>query len=141
MTFLPSYGPEMRGGTANCTVIVSDSVISCPIVDKASCLVAMNQPSLDRFAAMAEAKGSIFINSSLVSGNVNRKDVSVHRVPAGEIAQNLGNPKAANMVMLGALTRGLQMVEEESMNRVLCEIFSGPKKHLLEVNRKAFFAG
>ncbi len=140
VTFLPSYGPEMRGGTANCTVIVSDSPISCPIVDKADCLVAMNQPSLDRFVDMTETGGSIFLNSTMISSKVNRKDVSIHRIPAGEIAQNIGNPKVANIVMLGTLTRGLKMVKEESINQVLSEIFSGPKKHLLNINKKAFTA-
>lgn len=140
VTFLPSYGPEMRGGTANCTVIVSDTPISCPIVDQATCLAAMNQPSLAKFEDMVEPGGSVFVNSSLVTQEGLRKDVSVHKIPAGDMAQELGNPKTANIVMLGALVRELGVVKPESMERVLEEVFSGSKAGLLTINQKAFYA-
>jgi len=140
VTFLPSYGPEMRGGTANCTVIISDAPISCPIIDKATCLVAMNQPSLTKYEEMVEAGGTIFENVSLVKKGTERKDLTTHAVDAGEVAISLGNEKMANIVMLGALVRTMGFVSEENMIKVLEKTFSGRKAHLLEKNLVAFCA-
>ncbi|MDD3350021.1 MAG: 2-oxoacid:acceptor oxidoreductase family protein [Eubacteriales bacterium] len=138
VTFLPSYGPEMRGGTANCTIVISDSPISCPLVDKATCLVVMNQPSLAKYEDMVEPGGTVFINSSLVKQGVKRSDLTEIAVEAGELAIGLGNEKMANIVMLGALIRKMNFVSEENMEKVLAKVFSGRKEHLLEGNRVAF---
>ncbi len=140
VTFLPSYGPEMRGGTANCTIIISDAPISCPIIDKATCLVAMNQPSLVKYEGMLEPGGSIFVNTSLIKQGVKRTDVSEFPVDAGEIAIGLGNEKMANIVMLGALLRQMNFVSESSMEKVMEKIFSERKAHLLKNNLVAFHA-
>ena len=140
VTFLPSYGPEMRGGTANCTVIISDRPISCPIVDKASCLIVMNQPSLIKYEGMVESGGTIFVNSSLVKQDVARKDVTVLKVDAGETAKTLGNEKMANIVMLGAVLRKIPFVSETDMEKVMKKVFSEQKAHFLADNIKAFHA-
>ena len=140
VTFLPSYGPEMRGGTANCTVIISDAPISCPIVDKATCLVVMNQPSLVKYEGMVESGGTIFVNTALIKQKVNRTDVSVALVDAGETAKDLGNEKMANIVMLGALLRQMGFVSEANMEKVMAKVFSGSKAHLLADNKVAFHA-
>lgn len=137
VTFLPSYGPEMRGGTANCTVIVSDAPISCPIIDQATCLVVMNQPSLIRFEKIVAPGGDIFVNTSLIKHKVEREDVTVHNVDSGEIAKELGNERAANIVMLGALIKHLEIVKLESIEKVLAEVFSGSKADLLQLNQRA----
>lgn len=140
VTFLPSYGPEMRGGTANCTIVMSNAPIACPLVDKATCLVVMNQPSLAKYEGIVESGGTIFVNSSLVKQEVMRTDVTVYKVEAGDTAIALGNEKMANMVMLGALTRQMGYVTPETMDTVLAKVFSAGKAHFLEDNQKAFRA-
>ena len=140
VTFLPSYGPEMRGGTANCTVIISDVPIACPIVDKATCLIVMNQPSLVKYENIVESGGTIFVNTSLIKQEVSRKDVSVYNVDAGETAKSLGNEKMANIVMLGAVLRQMSFVTETTMEKVLGKVFSEQKAHFLADNKIAFHA-
>ncbi|MGI6727847.1 MAG: 2-oxoacid:acceptor oxidoreductase family protein [Anaerovoracaceae bacterium] len=140
VTFLPSYGPEMRGGTANCTVIVSDNPISCPIVDHPTCLVVMNEPSLVKFEEKVAPGGVIFVNTSLIKQKVQRNDVKVYYVDAGETAKSLENERAANIVMLGAVIRQMGLTNIESIEKVLEEVFSGRKAHLLSVNKKALNA-
>ena len=103
VTWLPSYGPEMRGGTANCTVIISDKRISCPLINDADVMVAMNLPSLRKFESMVNPGGVIFINSSIVPETSSRTDVRVIEIPANDKAAEIGNSRAANIVMLGAI--------------------------------------
>jgi len=141
VTFLPSYGPEMRGGTANCTVIVSDGPISCPIIDKATCVVAMNLPSLLKFENTVETGGSLFINSSLIEAEAQRDDINVLQVNATEIAKEEGNERVANIVMLGAIVENTGAVKAESIREIIKETFSGKKASLLPVNERAFEAG
>ncbi|MDD3693765.1 MAG: 2-oxoacid:acceptor oxidoreductase family protein [Oscillospiraceae bacterium] len=141
VTFLPSYGPEMRGGTANCTVIISDHPISCPIIDKASCVVAMNLPSLLKFESMIEPGGKLFINTSLIEAEPARKDIEVYKVGATEAAKAEGNEKVANIVMLGAVIEQTGVVNAESIKKLLGETFSGTKASLLKINEGAFETG
>ena len=141
VTFLPSYGPEMRGGTANCTVIVSDNPISCPIIDKATCVVAMNLPSLTKFEDTIESDGSLFINTSLIEAEAKRTDINTFKVKATETAKEEGNERAANIVMLGALVEGTGIVKAETIEEIIEETFSGKKASLLAVNERAFEAG
>lgn len=107
VSWLPSYGPEMRGGTANCNVIVSDDEIGSPIVTEATAVIAMNLPSLDKFEHSVMPGGTLIINSSLIERKCSRTDIDVFYIPANEIADELGNNRVANMVMLGAYLKKL----------------------------------
>jgi len=137
VTFLPSYGPEMRGGTANCTVVVSDSPISCPLIYEADAVIAMNLPSLTKFESLVKKDAKLFINSSLIAADTTRSDVEFIKVPANETAISLGNERAANIVMLGAIVSRTNVVKMESIEHVLETVFSGAKAKLLPLNQKA----
>lgn len=138
VTFMPSYGPEMRGGTANCTVVVSDDPIACPLVDSITDLVAMNYPSMLKFESMVVPGGNIFVNASLIDGEPDRRDVNVCKVHAAELAEELGNAKAANMVMLGAIIAQTKIATPATVERVMADkVFTGAKAKLLPLNRPA----
>lgn len=142
VSWLPSYGPEMRGGTANCNVIVADSLIGSPIItDDATCAIVMNLPSLDKFEADIQANGRLLINSSLIEKKASRDDVQAYYIPANEIALELGNARVANMVMLGAYIELTKAVEVESLHKALQKVFGGKKAHLIEINEKALERG
>lgn len=140
VTWMPAYGPEMRGGTANCTVIVSDKKISSPIVTEATAVVVMNLPSLHKFEKLVKPGGQLFINSSLVPENTIREDVEVFRIDANEIAVRLQNDKVSNMVVLGAVVRKTGVVKMESVNTVMERFFTGKKENILPLNKKALTA-
>lgn len=140
VTFLPSYGPEMRGGTANCTVVVSDKAIGSPLIFEADALIVMNPPSLTKFESLLKPNGKLFINTSLVDLKPTRTDIDVINVPANDIATDLGNARAANIVMLGAIVKETGVVSSEAMDKVLEKIFSGRKAKLLDLNKKAIDA-
>ena len=97
VSWLPSYGPEMRGGTANCSVVVSDEPVASPVINKCDCVIAMNRPSLDKFEQNVLPGGKLFINSSIIDKKATRTDIDVYYVPCNEIADKLNNPKVANM--------------------------------------------
>lgn len=137
VTWLPSYGPEMRGGTANCTVVVSDRPISCPLIHEADLLVVMNLPSLLKFEDMVVPGGVLIINSSLVPEKARRSDIRVVEIPANEKAMELGNDKAANMIMLGAILKETGIVQPETVRHQLEVMFSGRKAKFLPLNQKA----
>jgi 2-oxoglutarate ferredoxin oxidoreductase subunit gamma len=142
VTWLPSYGPEMRGGTANCTVIVADRPIGSPVVDSPDALVAMNFPSLDKFEPRVVEGGTIVVNSSLVKRKVRRSDVTAIPVPTNEIAAELGNPRVVNMVALGALVRALGIVPLEAIETAMAEELRGRSRgKLVAVNREALRRG
>jgi 2-oxoglutarate ferredoxin oxidoreductase subunit gamma len=142
VSWLPSYGPEMRGGTANCNVIVADSLIGSPIItDDATCAIVMNLPSLDKFEADIQANGRLLINSSLIEKKASRDDVQAFYIPANEIALELGNARVANMVMLGAYIELTKAVKVESLHKALQKVFGGNKAHLIEINEKALERG
>ena len=142
VSWLPSYGPEMRGGTANCSVIVSDAPIGSPVItNDATCLVAMNLPSLVKFEQDVEAGGVIFVNSSLIEQKVGRDDVHAYYVPANQIANELGNLKVANMVMLGAYLKAIHPVKDESIIETFHKLFTGAKEKLIPMNEKALQRG
>jgi len=142
VTWLPSYGPEMRGGTANCTVVLSDEPIGSPVVDNPTALVAMNLPSLDRFEKTVAEAGTILINSSLITRPTERKDLNVLKVPANDIAVSLGNARAANMVALGAIVKATAVVSLELIRTTMAEMLGhkGSAK-LIAVNEQALSAG
>ena len=137
VTWLPSYGPEMRGGTANCTVVVSDQPIRCPLIDEADVLVVMNLPSLLKFEPMVVPGGLLFINSNLVPQEPKRTDLRVHKVPINTEAAQLGSDKAANIVMLGAILKETNLVKKDTIEHELEKLFSGRKAKYLDMNRKA----
>ncbi len=141
VTWLPSYGPEMRGGTANCHVIVSDKPISSPIVTKATTVVAMNLPSLSKFQGFLEEDGKLFINNSLIDVKPERKDIKDYYVSANDIAMGLYNSKIANMVMLGAIIKETGVVSHNTVEKVLEKIFHGDKAKLIPVNIEALKKG
>jgi 2-oxoglutarate ferredoxin oxidoreductase subunit gamma len=140
VTYLPAYGAEVRGGTANCTVAISDDEIASPVASSPEFVVAMNQPSAVKFQHHIQSGGLFFLNSSLVEVEILRGDIEIVRVAANKIAEELGSPKAANMVMLGALTRKSGLVELASMIETLKRIM-GAKKKLVDVNEKALKTG
>jgi 2-oxoglutarate ferredoxin oxidoreductase subunit gamma len=114
VTWIPSYGPEMRGGTANCTVVISDDEIGSPIAKNPRVVLAMNLPSMEKYESLIVPEGYFIVNSSMVNRDVKREDLHVAMIPANEIAEELGNHKAANMVMLGSLisNSGILMIDD-----------------------------
>ncbi len=140
VVWIPSYGPEMRGGTAYCTVVISDRPIGSPIIRNPQHLVAMNRPSLEKFAPAVKAGGVIFINSSIISIEAGRDDVDVLKVPIIEIARDLGNVKAANIIALAAFVTRSKIVEFEVLKESVKEKFA-EKEKLIPLNMKALDAG
>jgi Pyruvate/2-oxoacid:ferredoxin oxidoreductase gamma subunit len=126
VTWLPSYGPEQRGGTANCTVVISDQPIASPVVADPTILVAMNRPSLDRFEPQVRADGLIIADSTLVERIPARTDVRAFSVPATAIAQELGSTRAANVVLMGALLALAPILSMESIRAALAEKAKDP---------------
>lgn len=137
VTWLPSYGPEMRGGTANCAVIISDRPIACPLINDADVLVVMNLPSLLKFEPMLKPGGVLFVNSSMVPEKAKRTDIREIEVSANEKALELGSDKAANMVMLGAILRETGIVDPETIRAEMRHMFSGRKEKFLPMNLNA----
>ncbi|NMA24471.1 MAG: 2-oxoacid:ferredoxin oxidoreductase subunit gamma [Clostridiales bacterium] len=137
-TFFPSYGPEMRGGTANCTVVVSDKPVGCPLIYEADAVVVMNLPSLIKFEPLVKPGGVLLLNTSMINQPAKRTDIKVINVPINEIAKELGSAKVGNMVMLGALIRSTIIVSEASIEAVMKKMFTGEKARLNDLNMKAF---
>jgi 2-oxoglutarate ferredoxin oxidoreductase subunit gamma len=140
-TFFPSYGAEMRGGTANCSVIVSDIEIPSPVVSEPDCVVAMNIASLDKFESRVRSGGTIFVNSSLVKRELGRDDVEEIKIAANEMAEGIGSAKAANMVMLGSVIKKTGAVDLNSAVDSLKSVLSERAMALLDVNKKALRKG
>ena len=139
-TYLPSYGAEVRGGTANCTVVISDDEIASPVASSPEFVIAMNQPSAVRFQNHIQSGGLFFINSSLVESEVSRGDISVVSVPANSVAEKLGSPRSANMVMLGAFIKKSGLVSFDSVVDGLKSTL-GKKQKLLAINEEALKTG
>ena len=138
--YLPSYGPEVRGGTANCTVDISDEEIASPVASAPDFVVAMNQPSLDKFQNQIASGGLLFINSSLVEAEISRGDIEVFKVEASSIAEKIGSLKSANMVMLGALIKKSNLISISTLIEIL-ENTLKKKGKLIAVNKEALMAG
>lgn len=142
VTYFPSYGPEMRGGTANCSVIVSDEPVGSPVISELGILVAMNRPSMEKFEAMVKPGGTLFYNSSLIDVKPKRTDIKAVAVPANEIANELGNTRVANMVVMGAILKATGVVHIDTVMKVLTEkVLTGKKKDLVGINRTALEKG
>jgi 2-oxoglutarate ferredoxin oxidoreductase subunit gamma len=119
VTWIPSYGPEMRGGTANCTVVVSDEEIGSPFVKNPTAVIAMNLPSLDKYEPLVKPGGYLVVNTSMVNRKVEREDINIISVPANEIAEAIGSKRAVNMVLLGALLGNLNILPMKAMEEAL----------------------
>ncbi|NLK86115.1 MAG: 2-oxoacid:ferredoxin oxidoreductase subunit gamma [Clostridiaceae bacterium] len=141
VSFLPSYGPEMRGGTSNCHVIVSDDPIGSPILNSATVVMAMNRPSLDKFEKYLEPGGILLVDSSLVNRRPERKDIRVFEIPATQIASDLGNLAFANIVMLGKLIHETGAVSAEYIEKGLKKVLPERKHYLIPDEMKALKIG
>jgi len=141
VTWMPSYGPEMRGGTANCTVMLSSERIGSPVTRHPSSLVAMNRASLDKFEDAVKPGGLLVINSSLVERDLKRSDIKVFRVPANKIAEETGTLQVANMAALGAYVGAKGIVSLESVMAGLRRMIPEHRKELLAVNETALRQG
>ncbi len=141
VTFLPSYGPEMRGGTANCDVIVSDKPIASPVIAHPEAAIIMNLPSLDKFEPLMKENGLLVLNKTLIPREVKRKDVRVLQIDAQTVARELGNEKVTNMVLLGAYAEIEKPVKLESLKKALKHFLTGKKEKLIPVNEKALEKG
>ena len=141
LSWLPSYGPEMRGGTCNCSVIVSDDPVGSPIIAHPTILMAMNEPSLDKFEDTVAPGGTIFVDSSLIERKVRRTDVEVVYIPATKMAKEMEATSLANMIILGAIVAKTGCVKCETVSAALRETISARKANLLDLNLKAVEAG
>lgn len=141
VSFLPSYGPEMRGGTSNCHVIVSDDPIGSPILNSATVVMAMNRPSLDKFESYLESGGILLVDSSLVNRSPERKDIKVFEIPATQIASDMGNLAYANIIMLGKLINETGAVSAEYFEKGLKKVLPEKKHYLIPEEMKALKLG
>ena len=137
--WFPSYGPETRGGTANCAVIISSNYINSPIFSKANCLIAMNKPSLDKFIDKVEDDGVILYNESLINEVTTNKQII--GVPVNSMAAELGNPRVINMVMMGAYSEVFKTFSQDLIEEVLIKILGPAKAKMVDINIKAINAG
>lgn len=141
VTWMPSYGPEMRGGTANCTVVVSDKPIASPLPSAYDVLLAMNKVSLEKYIDSLLPGGDLFINSSIIDCDIKRDDINVHYVDTIGIAESeIGNEKTANMVMLGAIIKKTAVVKMATMEKTFKKLMTGKKEKLIPANMKALEA-
>lgn len=141
VSWLPSYGPEMRGGSANCSVVVSDEPVGSPVIAQATDVIVMNAPSYDKFEGKVIAGGNLFVNTSLIKDKEYRNEVNVYSVPVNDIAADLGNNRVANMVMLGAYVEATGLVSVDSIVGAFTKVYGDKKKKLLPLNQQAISAG
>ena len=141
VSWLPSYGPEMRGGTASCSVIISDEAVGSPIVSNPDVLVAMNLPSLDKFEDAVVPGGIIIADSTLIERKVKRDDVTVYYVPATRLASENNIPTLANMIIIGKLMEAVNEYSEEGVNAALSKVISAKHANMLDANLKAIKLG
>lgn len=141
VSWLPSYGPEMRGGTANCSIIISDTPVGSPIVSNPDILIAMNLPSLDKYEDAVVPGGKIFIDSTLIERKIKRTDVEAYYVPATQIAAENGIPTLANMIIIGKVMKECEELSHGDFNKVLGKVVSARKQNLYDANFKALELG
>ena len=141
VSWLPSYGPEMRGGTASCSVILSDEPVGSPIVSNPDILVAMNLPSLDKYEDAVVPGGTIYVDSTLIERKVKRNDVTVHYIPATGLANENGMPTLANMIIVGKILGEMNEFNEAGVNAALGKVISARHANMLDFNLKALTIG
>lgn len=140
-TWFPSYGPEMRGGTANCQVVISDEPVTSPILSRPQVAIVLNKPSFQKFEPLVAPGGLLIVNSSLVDQESLRKDIEVVAIPATDIAQEIGSLQVANFVLLGAYLEKVKAVDFNSVEKVLEKILTGSKAKFLPLNKEALKRG
>ena len=141
VSWLPSYGPEMRGGTANCSIIISDSAVGSPIVSNPDILIAMNLPSLDKYENETKAGGQIFVDSSLIDRKVERTDVETYYIPATKMASDEGLTGLANMIIIGHMIAKSGIVPEENIEKAMQKVVPATKQNMFDLNMKAVQLG
>ncbi len=141
VSFFPSYGAEMRGGTANCSVVISSEEVTTPVVSQPDTVIIMNEPSLVKFEPMLKAGGLMIINSSLVNSKPKRTDIKVVYVPCNKIAEETGNRKAANMVALGAFIAHTKAIPIDAVSKAMPKVYKKLTPEVLELNVKALKKG
>ena len=141
VSWLPSYGPEMRGGTASCSVIISDEEVGSPIISEPDVLIAMNLPSFEKFEPTVRPGGIVIADSSLIETKSNRTDIDVHYIPATALASEMGKQSLANMIILGKLLSIMGEFDEENIKTVLSKVIPPKKADMLEINMKAMSIG
>ena len=141
VTWLPSYGPEMRGGTANVSVVISDSIIASPMVEKPNVLVALNQPSVDKFINDVSTNGLVIINSDMAPRKCERKDVDIVYIPMTKIAHEIGEIKVLNMIAVGAVIAKTKMVDLDTISEYFSKKLKGKNEELLQNNIKGINMG
>jgi 2-oxoglutarate ferredoxin oxidoreductase subunit gamma len=141
VTYLPSYGAEVRGGTANCTVSISDEEIASPVASFPDYVIAMNKPSLIKYEGQIKVKGCLLLNSDLIDIEPARKDIDIFKIPANTIARKLRSERIVNMIMLGALAGATNITGIDSLMSALAEVVKGKKAKLMELNRKGLERG
>jgi 2-oxoglutarate ferredoxin oxidoreductase subunit gamma len=141
LSWLPSYGPEMRGGTANCSVIISDEPVGSPIITTPDCLIVMNRPSLDKYVQAVVPGGMIFVDSSLIDVKVERTDVQTFYIPATKMAHDAGFATLANMVLVGKLIKESGVVTFDNNRETFEKFIPAKKANLIDVNCRALQTG
>ena len=141
VSWLPSYGPEMRGGTANCSVVLSDKPVGSPVFARSTELTALNEPSLMKFEEGVLPGGTVFVNCDVVTDKVQRPDLTAYYIPCSKIADEVGNAKVSNMVMLGAYVAATKVLKPETIEKMIQEMFAGPKAKFIPLNIEAFHRG
>lgn len=141
LSWLPSYGPEMRGGTASCSVTISDEPVGSPIIDHPDVLIVMNLPSLDRYESTVKKGGMIFVDSTLVSRKVQRDDVKAFYIPSTKLAQDIGAQNLANIVLLGKVLKDCPAISRDYLEDALKKVVSARHPEMYELNLKAIDAG
>ncbi|MGD2105262.1 MAG: 2-oxoacid:acceptor oxidoreductase family protein [Anaerolineae bacterium] len=141
VTWIPSYGPEMRGGKARCTVVVSDKEIGAPLVRRPSAAIVLNIPSMEAFEPAVKPGGVLVVNSSMVPGESDRDDITSIYIPASDLATELGNVRMANVLCLGALVEATGVVSLEAMEQALDDHLPERHRDLLDLNKKALGKG
>ncbi len=141
LSWLPSYGPEMRGGTANCSVCLSDAPIGSPLVTDPDALIAMNLPSLDKFINAVEPGGTVVLDSTVIDREITRTDITVYRVPATKLAEENGLKGLGNMILVGTLFAALGFCTEEALEQGLLKSIPPKKANLIDANRQALKLG
>jgi len=141
VTYLPAYGAEVRGGTANCTVSISDEDIASPVASSPDYVIAMNKPSLIRYEGQIKPKGTLFLNSDLVDIDPKREDIMVFKIPANTIAKKLGSERAINMIMLGALSVRTKITSIDSLINGLTEVIKTKSAKQMGINERGLEIG
>ncbi len=141
VTYLPSYGAEVRGGTANCTVCISDEEIASPVASAPDFAVVLNKPSMVKYSGIIKKNGVLIMNSSLIDSEPERDDIRIIKVPANDIAIELGNEKTLNMIMLGAFTECTGITTQDSLIKALGMVLKSKKAGIIELNREGMARG